>query len=174
MSTTTRQTPSSSSWTWKTRTMQGSSRCRRSWPPHENARVRSDLRTVSGSDHKSFRQLSEAGEAFLDLRIGESVVLKGIPVFRGARTLLTRFVTRRDGAAAGIGELDAEVPVDVLDDFQWVGGELEVVEIVELRRVLFGAFGVEQLQAARPRLQRVLTDHLTAEAVRPSLGRVLG
>ena len=36
--------------------------------------------------------------------------------------------------------------------------ELEVVEVVELGRIMFGAFGIEQLEATRPRLHRVLPD----------------
>jgi len=33
------------------------------------------------------------------------------------------------------------------------GNEFEVVHVVELSRIMFGPFGIEQFQAARPRFE---------------------
>ena len=61
----------------------------------------------------------------------------------------------------------------LLDDRDRILDELEVVEVVELRRIVLGTFGIEQLQAARPGLERVLPDDVAGEDVRPALGGVL-
>ena len=58
---------------------------------------------------------SQAFEAFLDLFVGQAVVGQRVRVLGRTGTLLALGVGLLRGRAGGVGEVDAEVAVDLLD-----------------------------------------------------------
>jgi hypothetical protein len=72
------------------------------------------------------------------------------------------------GGPGRVAQHQPEVRVDRLYGADRVRGELGVVNVEELRRVVPGANGREPLDAAGPQLQLVAADHLAGERPRPA------
>lgn len=58
--------------------------------------------------------------------------------------------------------------VDVLDGSQWIGDEVLIVDVDELRGIVVCACTVELLEPPGPQFELTFADHLVGERVRPT------
>src|SRR6201998_1687023 len=103
-------------------------------------------------------ELGEALETRLHLLDSKAVILKRIPVFRSARAFLGVLVDVVHRLQRRLGQQEAEILVDCLDGADRIGDEIGIVDVVELRRIVFGPYRVESFQPAGPRIERVGAD----------------